>query len=39
MVLLKGYRAEGKFIPAKGEISICGALIETDDLNWFSKKI
>ena len=27
----KGYRNEGGFIPAKGQISICGALIETDD--------
>ena len=35
----KGYRTEGGFIPAKGEISICGALIETDDVSGLSKSI
>ncbi len=35
----KGYRIEGGFIPAKGEISICGALIETDDVSGLSKSI
>ena len=38
MVLQKGYRAEGRFTPAKDKITICGALIETDDDNWISKK-
>ena len=36
---IKGYRMEGGFIPSKGQISICGALIETDDLNGLAKSI
>ena len=36
---IKGYRKEGGFIPAKGEISICGALIETDDVSGLAKSI
>ena len=36
---IKGYRTEGGFIPAKGEISICGALIETDDVSGLAKSI
>ena len=35
---LKGYRAEGVY-PLKGEITICGALIETDDSNGLAKSI
>ncbi len=35
----KGYRAEGRFTPAKGHISICGALIETDDNSGLAKSI
>ena len=35
----KGYRAEGGFIPANGEISICGALVETDDKTGLAKSI
>ncbi len=35
----KGYRAEGRFIPAKGDINICGAIIETDDTTGLSKNI
>ena len=36
---INGYRTEGGFIPAKGEISICGALIETDDITGLAKSI
>ncbi len=36
---LKGYRMEGGFTPAKGPISICGALIETDDSSGLAKSI
>ncbi len=35
----KGYRAEGRFTPAKGPVSICGALIETDDSSGLAKSI
>ena len=35
----KGFRMEGGFVPAKGEISICGALIEIDDLSGLAKNI
>ena len=35
----KGYRAEGRFIPANGQVSICGALIETDDNSGLAKRI
>ncbi|MBI04645.1 MAG: TIGR00282 family metallophosphoesterase [Pelagibacteraceae bacterium] len=36
---VKGYRAEGRFLPAKGNITVCGAYIETDDETGFAKKI
>ena len=36
---IKGYRIEGGFIPAKGKIAICGALIETDDKTGLAKNI
>ena len=36
---VKGYRTEGRFRPAEGQISICGAIIETDDKTGLSKKI
>ena len=35
----KGYRAEGRFTPANGQVSICGALIETDDNSGLAKSI
>ena len=35
----KGYRMEGGFIPAKGEVSICGALVEIDDKSGLAKSI
>ncbi len=35
----KGYRAEGRFTPAKGQVFICGALIETDDITGLAKNI
>ena len=35
----KGYRSEGRFTPAKGKVSICGALIETDDMSGLAKSI
>ena len=38
-VFTKGYRADGRFTPAKGDISICGALIETDDNTGLAKSI
>ncbi len=36
---IKGYRSEGGFIPAKDPISICGALIETNDVTGLAKSI
>jgi len=36
---VKGYRSEGRFVPAEGQVSICGTLIETDDKTGLSKKI
>ena len=36
---VKGYRAEGRFFPADGKITICGAFIETDDKSGLSLKI
>ena len=35
----KGFRMEGGFIPAKGEISICGALIDIDDKSGLANSI
>ena len=35
----KGYRLEGGFIPAKDPVSICGALVETDDITGLAKSI
>ncbi len=35
----KGYRMEGGFTPAKGEVYICGALVETDDKTGLAKNI
>ena len=35
----KGYRAEGRFVPAKGQVTICGTLIETDDLSGLATSI
>ena len=34
-----GYRAEGRFFPAEGKITISGAYIETDDVTGLSLKI
>ena len=36
---VKGYRAEGRFFPADGKITISGAFIETDDKTGLSLKI
>jgi len=36
---VKGYRSEGRFFPAEGKITICGAYIETDDKTGLSLKI
>ena len=36
---IRGYRADGRFIPADGDVKICGAFIETDDKTGLSKKI
>ena len=35
----KGYRMEGGFTPAKNNITICGALIETDDVTGLATSI
>ena len=35
----KGYRAEGRFSPAKGNITICGALVETNNNTGLAKSI
>ena len=35
----KGYRLEGGFTPAKGPVSICGAIIDTDDTTGLAKSI
>ena len=36
---VKGFRSEGRFLPAEGEVTICGAYIETDDKTGLSLKI
>ena len=36
---VKGFRAEGRFLPSKGKITIGGAFIETDDMTGLSLKI
>jgi Uncharacterized protein conserved in bacteria len=35
----KGYRSEGRFFPAEGDVIVCGAYIETDDKSGLSLKI
>ena len=35
----KGYRAEGRFTPANGNVTICGALIDVDDVTGLAKSI
>ena len=35
----KGFRGEGRFTPSKGEITICGTLVETNDNNGLAKNI
>ena len=35
----KGYRSEGRFTPAKGKVTICGALVDIDDITGLSKSI
>ncbi len=35
----KGYRLEGRFVPADGQITVCGAFIESDDNTGLAKKI
>ena len=36
---VKGFRAEGRFFPAEGHITVCGAYVETDDRTGLSSKI
>ena len=36
---VKGFRAEGRFLPSKGKITVSGAFIETDDISGLSLKI
>ena len=36
---VKGYRTEGRFLPAKGNITICGTFIESDDNTGLALKI
>ena len=36
---VKGFRADGRFFPAEGHITVCGAYIETDDRSGLSLKI
>ncbi len=36
---VKGYRADGRFTPAKGDITICGSLVEINDKNGLAEKI
>jgi len=36
---IKGYRAEGRFTPADGNVIICGTYIEVDDRTGLSSKI
>ena len=36
---IKGYRPEGRFFPADGEVTICGTYIKTDDKTGLSLKI
>ena len=36
---VKGYRSEGRFFPAEGKATVCGAYIETDDKTGLSLKI
>ena len=36
---IKGYRSEGRFVPAGDKITICGTFIETDNSTGLSKKI
>ena len=38
-LFVKGYRMEGRFEPASGEVTICGAYIEIDDKTGFARKI
>ncbi len=35
----KGYRAEGRFSPAKGPVTLCGVFVQTDDLSGLAKEI
>ena len=36
---VKGYRAEGRFIPATEKITVCGALIDIDNNTGLAKNI
>ena len=36
---IKGYRSEGRFFPAEGKVTLCGAYIESDDKTGLSVKI
>ncbi len=35
----KGYRAEGRFSPAKGPVTLCGVFVQTDDQSGLAKEI
>tara|TARA_Y100001936_G_C16051861_1_gene658355 strand:+ start:337 stop:1125 length:789 start_codon:yes stop_codon:yes gene_type:complete len=35
----KGYRPEGRFVPADGDVTVCGSFIETDDISGLSIQI
>ncbi|MDC6448448.1 TIGR00282 family metallophosphoesterase [Alphaproteobacteria bacterium] len=36
---IKGYRSEGRFFPAEGKVTVCGAYIKTDDKTGLSLSI
>ena len=36
---IKGYRLEGRFSPAEGEVTVCGTFIESDDSTGLALKI
>ena len=36
---VKGFRSEGRFFPAEGDVTVCGAYIETDDKTGLALKI
>ena len=36
---VKGYRSSGRFVPAEGQVTICGTMIESDDNTGLAVKI